>query len=117
MKWASFFRFRGRMSRGWFAIRCLVVICAFLALDAVLRPMLGAIATWVLNPIAFWVLLATSTQRLHDRGYSGAWLLLGLVPIAGALWLLWQFLGSGSASDSRWGPDPLRDIGEFLVVR
>ena len=117
MRVGSFLRFRGRLSRGWFVIRCLVVICAFLALDAMLRPLLGAVVTWILNPLAIWALLAASTQRLHDRGFSGAWLLVGLIPVAGALWLLWQFLGSGSASDSRWGPDPLRDTGEFLVVR
>jgi uncharacterized membrane protein YhaH (DUF805 family) len=117
MKWSALFRFRGRLSRGWFVVRCFAVICAFFALDAMLRPLLGVVATWLLNPLALWMLLAASTQRLHDRGYSGAWMVLGLIPVAGALWLLWQFLGSGNASDSRWGPDPLRDTGEFLVVR
>jgi uncharacterized membrane protein YhaH (DUF805 family) len=117
MRVDSFFRFRGRLSRGWFVLRCIAIICAFLALDAMLRPILGAVATWILNPLALWALLAAGTRRLHDRGYSGRWLLLGLIPVAGAVWLLWQFLGSGSASDSRWGPDPQRDTGEFLVVR
>lgn len=113
----SFFQFRGRLSRGWFVIRCIAVIGAFLVLDAILTPILGVVATWILNPIVLWALLAAGTQRLHDRGYPGGWLLTGLIPVAGAIWLLWQFLGSGNASDSRWGLDPKRDTGEFLVVR
>ena len=34
-----------------------------------------------------WIGLAASVKRLHDRAKSGFWLLLGLVPIVGELWL------------------------------
>ena len=77
---------------------------------------LGTAKVWILNPLALWALLAAAAQRLHDRDRSAAWLLAGLVPVLGALWLLWQFASAGATSDNRWGRDPLRPTGDFLVV-
>jgi uncharacterized membrane protein YhaH (DUF805 family) len=113
----SLFGSRGRLSRGAFFGRVSVVLIAFAVLGAMLAPLLGDRTVWVLNPIALWALLAATARRLHDRGYSTPWLLAALLPVAGAAWLLYQVCSKGLASDSRWGPDPLRDTGEFLVVR
>jgi uncharacterized membrane protein YhaH (DUF805 family) len=110
------FRPRGRLARGGFFLRVVAILLAFALLDAMLRPLLGAAAVWLLNPLALWLLLCAAAQRLHDRDRSARWLLAGLVPVLGALWLLWQFCRRGAASDNRWGPDPLRATGDFLVV-
>lgn len=111
------FRFDGRLTRGGFFVRVVLVLAAFALLDAGLQPFVGAWRTWLLNPVALWVLLAAGAQRLHDRDHSARWLLLGVIPILGALWLLWQFLRAGVRSDNRWGPDPARENRDFLVVR
>ena len=52
--------------------------------------------------------LAVGAKRWHDRGKSGWWVLLPLVPVIGPLWMLVEcgFL-KGSAGDNRFGPDPL----------
>lgn len=112
----ALFRLRGRLARGGFFLRVILIVAAFALLDAMLHPLLGAATVWLLNPLALWTLLCAGAQRLHDRDRSARWLLLGLVPVLGALWLLWQFCSRGAASDNRWGPDPKRDTGDFLVV-
>jgi uncharacterized membrane protein YhaH (DUF805 family) len=110
------FRLRGRLPRGGFFLRVVLILAAFALLDAMLRPLIGQLAVWLLNPIALWALVAAAVQRLHDRDYSGRWLAVAVVPVLGAAWLLWQFCSRGAASDNRWGPDPKRDMGQFLVV-
>jgi len=113
---AKAFRFRGRLARGAFFLRVVLVLAAFALLDAALAPLLGAARVWLLNPLALWALAAAGAQRLHDRDSSGLWLLAGSIPVLGAVWLLWQFCRKGASSDNRWGPDPLRETGDFLVV-
>ena len=112
----AWLRFRGRLSRGGFFLRVVVILAAFALLDTALEPLAGAARVWVLNPVALWALLAAMTQRLHDRDRSGWWLLLGAVPVLGAAWLAWQFCRRGARSDNRWGSDPRRETGDFLVV-
>ena len=47
-------------------------------------------------------------KRWHDRGKSGWWTLIGLVPIIGGIWLLVElgFL-KGTSGQNQYGPDPL----------
>ena len=110
------FGWRGRLSRGAFWGRVLLILLAFALLDAALEPLMGAGRVWLLNPLALAALLAAGARRLHDRDYHARWLLAGLVPVLGAAWLLWQFASRGAASDNRFGPDPRRDAADFLVV-
>ena len=44
-------------------------------------------------------------KRFHDRNKSGWWLLIGLIPIIGAIWLLIElgFL-TGTPGPNRFGP-------------
>lgn len=112
----AFFRFRGRLARGAWLLRVVVILVLFALLDAALQPLLGSARVWLLNPLALWALLAATAQRLHDRDHTGWWLLAALVPVLGAAWLLWQCCRAGAPSDNRWGRDPARPAGDFLVV-
>jgi uncharacterized membrane protein YhaH (DUF805 family) len=51
--------------------------------------------------------IAVTVRRLHDTDYSGWWLLLGLVPLFGAIILLMWLINAGTAGANRFGPDPL----------
>jgi uncharacterized membrane protein YhaH (DUF805 family) len=53
---------------------------------------------------------AIQTKRLHDRGKSGWWNLIGFVPVVGAIYLfiVCGFL-RGDAGPNRYGSDPLVD--------
>jgi uncharacterized membrane protein YhaH (DUF805 family) len=50
--------------------------------------------------------LAVGARRLHDIDQSGWWLLIGLVPIVGAIALLVMMSQRGSAGANRFGPEP-----------
>ncbi len=57
---------------------------------------------------ALWPSLAIYAKRWHDRGKSGWWVLLPLVPVIGPIWTLIECgCLKGSEGENRYGPDPL----------
>lgn len=51
--------------------------------------------------------LTVSVRRLHDAGHSGWWMLVGLVPVAGTIWLLVKLCEApAQVGLNRFGPDP-----------
>ena len=50
--------------------------------------------------------LAVTVRRLHDTGRSGWWLLVALVPLIGALVLLFFMLSAGKPETNAYGPNP-----------
>jgi uncharacterized membrane protein YhaH (DUF805 family) len=50
--------------------------------------------------------LAVAVRRLHDVGKSGWFLLIGLIPLIGFIWLLVLFLTEGKPGENKWGPNP-----------
>jgi uncharacterized membrane protein YhaH (DUF805 family) len=49
--------------------------------------------------------LGVGARRLHDTGRSGWWLLIGLIPLIGAIVLL-VFFVQDSHPDNQYGPNP-----------
>ena len=58
--------------------------------------------------IFLWPALALYAKRWHDRGKSGWWTLILLIPIIGGLWALIElgFL-RGTEGPNQYGPDPV----------
>ena len=56
--------------------------------------------------------IAVGVRRLHDLERSGWWLLLGFIPIVGAIVLIVWFCTKGTDGANRFGPDPLRGSGQ-----
>jgi uncharacterized membrane protein YhaH (DUF805 family) len=58
--------------------------------------------------VFFWIGLAIAVKRWHDRGKSGWWVLIALVPVVGGLWYFVEcgFL-QGTTGANTYGPDPL----------
>ncbi|ONI75802.1 hypothetical protein BWI15_08270 [Kribbella sp. ALI-6-A] len=50
--------------------------------------------------------LAVTVRRLHDTDRSGWWILIGLIPLIGAIVLLVFEVQEGTAGDNSHGPDP-----------
>ena len=74
-------------------------------------------STLVLYPPLYLCLLALAVKRLHDDARSGAWLLVGLVPVLGVLWLLFELaLRKGTAGSNQYGPDPLEAGRDYMKV-
>jgi len=50
--------------------------------------------------------LAVGVRRLHDIGKSGWWLLIGLIPLVGAIVLLVFACQDSQPGTNQWGPSP-----------
>lgn len=49
--------------------------------------------------------LAVTVRRLHDTNRSGWWILIGLIPLIGAIVLI-IFAAMDSTADNKYGPNP-----------
>jgi uncharacterized membrane protein YhaH (DUF805 family) len=64
-----------------------------------------------------WLLLATLVRRCHDRNWSGAFLLVGLIPVV-QLWPLVELgLLDGPPGDNAYGPSPKPSADEPLPMQ
>ncbi len=50
--------------------------------------------------------IAVSVRRLHDTGRSGWWLLIGLVPLIGSIWLIVLLCLDSQPETNKWGANP-----------
>jgi uncharacterized membrane protein YhaH (DUF805 family) len=55
--------------------------------------------------------IAVSVRRLHDTGRRGWWILLGVIPVIGAIILIVFLAQDSEAGTNRFGPDPKSDPG------
>ncbi len=106
------FGFAGRINRAKFwagAVLVYAIAFASVALGFAANNVFiwGFIA--VANLMTIYIGLAVSVKRWHDRGKSGWWVLIGLVPVIGSIWALIEtgFL-EGDVGSNEYGPDPLR---------
>ena len=118
---SNYVGFEGRASRPeywwWVLTMVLVQVMAQIIDRAVVAPALGfdAFADEAGTPLSLILYLglllpsiAVSIRRLHDTGRSGWWLLIGLIPIVGALVLLYFYVQPSEEGDNAYGaPDPL----------
>jgi uncharacterized membrane protein YhaH (DUF805 family) len=61
--------------------------------------------------VLFWIGLAIAVKRWHDRGKSGWWVLIALVPVIGGFWYIIEcgFL-KGTTGANSYGADPLATV-------
>lgn len=74
-------------------------------------PMSGPLMAVVLLHFAVMLALlvpslAVTFRRLHDTNRKGWWILIGLIPLIGALVLFIFYLLDGTPGPNRFGPDP-----------
>jgi uncharacterized membrane protein YhaH (DUF805 family) len=71
-------------------------------------PLVFFIVLLLLMVPVFWSSLAISVKRWHDRGKSGAWVLIGLIPYIGSIWAFIECgCLRGTSGDNAYGSDPL----------
>ena len=110
------FGFEGRINRGKYWLGW-AVLYAFFIIAWAIAAVIGSAFVWtlvaILSLVAIWPGLAIQIKRWHDRGKSGWWVLIGLIPIIGFWWVLIEcgFL-PGDVGPNEYGPDPLGPIGE-----
>lgn len=98
--------FSGRSRRSaywWFALFNLVVSVIAGIIDAAIgTPILGLIVGLALLLPS----LAVGARRLHDTGRTAWWLLIGLIPLIGAIVLIVFFCQDSQPGPNQYGASP-----------
>jgi uncharacterized membrane protein YhaH (DUF805 family) len=105
--------FSGRAARSEYWYWVLFVLLLQIVAWLVDMTLFGFNTTGV-NPIGVIVSLATllpglavSVRRLHDIDRVGWWIFLALIPVIGAIVLIYWACLRGTVGANRFGPDPL----------
>ncbi len=108
--------FQGRARRAefwWFALFNFIFN---MALQMLFGPVVMTVEEGTASPLAFIPVLyilvliiptiAVGVRRLHDTGRSGWFILIGLIPVVGAIVLIVFYAQEGNQADNQYGPDP-----------
>jgi uncharacterized membrane protein YhaH (DUF805 family) len=103
---AQYATFSGRARRSefwWFVLFVAITEIALFVVGAAIKfPLLGALAALGLVVPH----LAVTVRRLHDTGKSGFMILLGILPLVGAIILLIFYVTDSTPAGDRYGPSP-----------
>lgn len=102
---------RARRKEYWmFALFNVIFLIVAIILDNVLGTTIGDLPYGVFYFLyALAVLLpglAVGVRRLHDVGKSGWMMLIGLIPLIGAIWLLVLVCTDSQVGTNKWGENP-----------
>jgi|GEM_PF-4155423 len=119
----------GRLNRvSWWTVQLINLFLIGAAMCAMLAPLMAASETTLaqleagqtnlplLINVAFmpviWVGVCSSVKRYHDRGKTGFWYFIALVPIIGPIWQLVElgFLPGEDGANAH-GPQPRGGVG------
>lgn len=110
---SNYANFNGRASRSEYWYFCLfTAIVGFVA--EIFAGIVGAIAGELIALVIQLGIslsltlpsLAVGARRLHDTGRSGAYLLLGLIPLIGGIILIVFFCQESQPHENQYGPNP-----------
>ena len=103
-KYAVFTGRAGRKEYWYFVLFNLIIFVVLAVLDVLFRS--PGILKLAYNLAVLIPGIAVGVRRLHDTDRSGWWLLLGLIPIIGAIVLIIFFAQDGNPRDNQYGPNP-----------
>ena len=95
----------------WFYLFAMLIYVGAIVLGVVLDTVMGAeVFTGVLPMVAGLAIIVpffgVAVRRLHDVGYSGWFLLAGLIPILGGLFLLFLYCKDSQPGLNEYGENP-----------
>ncbi len=116
---SDLFAFDGRIGRQKFWLMGIVIYLMWVAFSVLTRFVsavvsssgdpqsaigVGTLLFWGSAIAGFWMWLAVYAKRWHDRGKSGWWSLILLIPVIGLVWVLVElgFL-AGDYGDNKYG--------------
>jgi len=99
--------FQGRARRAQYWYYMLVYVVIFIVL-AIIQQVIGmrGLLTGLLGLALLLPSLGLAFRRIHDTDRSAWWLLIGLIPIIGALVLIYFFIQPGTSGSNTYGADP-----------
>jgi uncharacterized membrane protein YhaH (DUF805 family) len=105
-----YFNFSGRARRTEYW--CFTLLASFLGfvfehgVRGEVFASVGATLFWLVVLALVIPSLSVSVRRLHDVNRSGWWLLIGLVPFVGPLFLFFCLIENGTNGPNRFGGNP-----------
>jgi uncharacterized membrane protein YhaH (DUF805 family) len=66
----------------------------------------GGLFSGIYGLAVFLPSLAVGIRRLHDTNHSGWWVLIGVIPIVGWIWIIVLLAKQGDTADNTYGPVP-----------
>jgi uncharacterized membrane protein YhaH (DUF805 family) len=103
---SNYATFRGRAPRSEYWYFVLFQVFASLVAGAISAKLELNLITTLVELALFLPSLAVAVRRLHDIDKSGWWLLVGLVPLIGWVFIIIWACTKGSLGANRFGPDP-----------
>lgn len=114
---SNYTNFSGRASRPefWWWILSIFLLAIIIGLidSLIIAPLLGLDAGDESRPLSFLLGLALiipniamGVRRLHDTGRSGWWILIGLIPLIGALILIYFYVQPSEEGENDHGVTP-----------
>jgi len=99
---------RARRREYWMFTLAIIIVTAVLSILSQI-PFLGIIFAIVSGIFGLAIIvpsIAVSIRRLHDTNRSGFMLLLCLIPLVGAIIVLYFSIQEGTQGENQYGPDP-----------
>lgn len=111
MAFDSYCRFQGRSSRSeywWWVLFVAILSFCIGIIEGILGFSMTAVQTTsgILSLVLLLPGLGLSVRRLHDIGKSGWWVLLGFIPVVGAIILIIWYAQNSQMHDNQYGPVP-----------
>lgn len=107
------FNGRARRKEFWYYVLAEMILhfggLIFLLVIALINTkliVLGYIIWLLLSLFLFIPRLALEVRRLHDVGKSGWHIFVSLIPLVGAIYLLYLFISEGDQGANKYGEDP-----------
>ena len=119
LKKYAVFSGRARRKEIWmFVLFDLIIAIVLGIIDNVIGFAIGANIGVLLTIYGLAVLvpsIAVEVRRLHDTNRTGWWVLIGLVPLIGAIILLVFFTQDSQPGDNQHGPNPKGVIADITT--
>ncbi|MFT5409111.1 MAG: uncharacterized membrane protein YhaH (DUF805 family) [Verrucomicrobiales bacterium] len=104
------FSFTGRVPRRVFwgvSLISALVFSVIAGIAMAIDPTFGMIVVIAMYIPLIWISLAVSIKRWHDRGKSGWWIFIGLIPFVGGIWAFVECgCLRGTIGDNVYGAEP-----------
>jgi uncharacterized membrane protein YhaH (DUF805 family) len=105
------FNGRARRKEYWmFVLFNVIFLAVAVLLDNILGTAIKGVGYglfYILYALAIIIpSLAVAVRRLHDVGKSGWMILIGLIPLIGAIWLLVLYVTDSVPGENEYGPNP-----------
>lgn len=108
-----FLSYEGRIGRRdfWTAVVVMLAVAVAMSIISSMLAMIFAPLAYVISIaslVTIYPACAAYAKRWHDRGKSGWWTLVALVPLAGPLYMIWELGFQPSIEETNnWGDKPV----------